>query len=77
METVYVLVKLQPGVVEDIKKQIEKIQGVVEVSAVTGPYDLIVKIEGDYITDVLSVVVRDLRKLSGITSTETLVAVKM
>jgi len=77
MEKVYVLIKVEPGTLEGVLKGIERIKGVAEVSAVTGPYDLIAKVEGDYITDALGVVVRDLRAVKGIANTETLVAVKI
>ena len=43
----------------------------------TGAYDILVKIEGEYITEVLTTVVRGIRQIEGVTSTETLVEVKL
>lgn len=56
-------------------KRIEGITGVTEVQAVTGPFDLIVKVEAAHINQALDIVVHKVRKVSGIKSTETLVTV--
>ena len=77
METVYVLVKTEPGLLESVMSDIKEKTQVTEVSAVTGAYDIIVKVSGDYITDALGIVVRDIRKIRGVISTETLIAVRM
>ncbi|MEW5759786.1 MAG: Lrp/AsnC ligand binding domain-containing protein [Candidatus Thermoplasmatota archaeon] len=77
METVYVLVKTEPGLLDDILKEIKEKEGVVDCDAVTGAYDIIVKVEGEYITDALGVVVKEIRKIKGVTSTETLITVKL
>lgn len=77
METVFVLVKTEPGSLDRILKEMKDRKGVKEAFAVTGAYDILVKVEGDYITDALSVVVKELRKLKGVVSTETLITVKM
>jgi DNA-binding Lrp family transcriptional regulator len=77
METVYVLIKTDPGSLENIITTVMKINGVVDLSPVTGAYDIIVKVEGKYITDALSTVVKDIRKIEGVQSTETLIAVKL
>jgi DNA-binding Lrp family transcriptional regulator len=45
------------------------------VQAVTGPFDLIVKIQAPHINDALDLVVHRIRKVPGIKSTETLVSV--
>lgn len=77
METVYVLVKTEPGLLEGILGELKDKSQVTEISAVTGAYDIIIKVSGDYITDALGVVVRDIRKIKGVVSTETLIAVRM
>lgn len=77
METVYVLVKTEPGLLEGILAELKDKTQVTEISAVTGAYDIIIKVSGDYITDALGVVVRDIRKIKGVVSTETLIAVRM
>lgn len=75
MDKLYVLVKVEPGHIEDILGSVTQKMFVKEASAVTGSYDIIVKLEGESITQILSTVVKDIHKIPGITSTETLVAV--
>jgi DNA-binding Lrp family transcriptional regulator len=75
MDRLYVLIKVEPGHIEDILGNISKIRNVREANAVTGSYDIIVKIEGAGISEILSTVVKDIHRIEGITSTETLVAV--
>jgi DNA-binding Lrp family transcriptional regulator len=77
METVYVLVKTEPGLLEGVMTELKAKTQVSEISAVTGAYDVIVKVSGDYITDALGVVVRDIRNIRGVVSTETLIVVRM
>jgi DNA-binding Lrp family transcriptional regulator len=77
MEIIYVLVETEPGSLENVLKKIRTKKNVIEAHAVTGPFDIIVKVEGKHIADALGIVVRELRKIKGIKSTETLVCVKI
>ncbi|MDI6707715.1 MAG: Lrp/AsnC ligand binding domain-containing protein [Candidatus Thermoplasmatota archaeon] len=77
MEFVYVLIKVASGTVESVASKIAEFKNVKEVSIVTGAYDIIAKIESEYITDILTTVVRGLRQVEGVVSTETLVVVKL
>jgi DNA-binding Lrp family transcriptional regulator len=77
METVYVLVKTKPTLIEPVLKELQAISSVVEVRAVTGAWDIVLRIEKDFITDALAVVVKDIRAIEGIEATETLVAVNL
>jgi DNA-binding Lrp family transcriptional regulator len=77
MDRLYVLIKVEPGKIEAVLSSVDKIEDVTEASAVTGSYDIIVKIEGGSIANILSTVVRNIHKIQGITSTETLVAVDL
>lgn len=77
METVYVLLKTDPSRLESIIDDIKDLRGVKDVSSVTGAYDVIVQVQGDYITDALGVVVREIRKIEGVMSTETLITVDL
>lgn len=76
-EAVYVLVKAMPGRIEETVKAIQTKQGVLEASAVTGAYDIIVKVGGGSVTEALAVVVKEIRSIPGVQSTETLVTVRM
>jgi DNA-binding Lrp family transcriptional regulator len=73
MEALYLLVETDVGALEDVARRLRTIPHVVEVHPVTGPYDLIVKIEAPHINTALEVVVKQVRKIPGIKGTETLV----
>lgn len=77
METVYVLVKAKPTLIEPLLKSLKAIPSVAEARAVTGAWDIVLRLEKDYITDALAVVVKDIRSIEGIEATETLVAVNL
>ncbi len=74
MTFAFVLVKCQPGSLEEVANAIMEIDGVSEVHSITGPFDLLVKLYapsyeafGDLIPD-------QLQKVKGIRDTETLLA---
>ena len=75
METLYLLVETEVGRLDEVIKRIRSVPSVTEVQAVTGPFDLIVKIEAPHINAALDTVVHKIRKIPGIKSTETLVTV--
>jgi DNA-binding Lrp family transcriptional regulator len=73
METLYLLVETDVGRLEDVCKRLKAIPHVVEVEVVTGPFDLIVKVQADHINTALDIVMTKIRKVPGIKGTETLV----
>jgi DNA-binding Lrp family transcriptional regulator len=75
METVYLLVETEVGRLDEVAKRIRALPGVAEVQAVTGPFDLIVKVQAAQINQALDIVVHKIRKVPGIKGTETLVTV--
>jgi DNA-binding Lrp family transcriptional regulator len=75
METLYLLVEIEVGKAEDVVRRMRAVPGVTEVQAVTGPFDLIVKVEAPHINEALDTVVHKIRRIPGIQSTETLVTV--
>lgn len=77
MESVYVLINVTPGKVEDVLKKISDLGNVREAAVVTGAYDLIARVEGEYLTEILTTIVRGIRQVDGVVSTETLVVVKL
>ena len=77
MEIVYLLVETEVGKLEEVIRRLKVIPGVTEVQAVTGPFDLIVKVEAPHINAALDTVVHKIRRVAGIKSTETLVTVAM
>ncbi|MHB8352023.1 MAG: Lrp/AsnC ligand binding domain-containing protein, partial [Thermoplasmata archaeon] len=45
METIYLLVETEVGRLEEVLRRVRTIPEVTEVEAVTGPFDLIVKVQ--------------------------------
>ncbi len=75
METLFLLVETEVGRLDEVLRRIRAVPIVTDVQAVTGPFDLIVKVEAPQINQALDVVVHRIRKIPGIKATETLVTV--
>jgi DNA-binding Lrp family transcriptional regulator len=75
METVFLLIEIEVGKADDVIRRMKAVPGVSEVEAVTGPFDLIVKVQAPHINEALDTVVHKIRLIPGIKSTETLVTV--
>jgi DNA-binding Lrp family transcriptional regulator len=73
METLFLLVETEVGCLEDVRRRLLAEPNVVEVDAVTGPYDIIAKVQAPHITEALDVVVHRIRRIPGVKGTETLV----
>lgn len=77
METIFVLAKVDASHVETIIEQAKAVQGTKEVHAVTGPYDLLICMEGESVARLLSKALKEISALEGIKSTETLVSINL
>ncbi|MGI0132438.1 MAG: Lrp/AsnC family transcriptional regulator [Thermoplasmata archaeon] len=75
METLYLLVETEVGRLDDVIRRMRAVPSVVEVEAVTGPFDLIVKLQAEHINEALDTVVHRIRRIPGIKGIETLVTV--
>ncbi len=75
METLYLLVETELGKLDEVVRRLRAVSGVTEVEAVTGPFDVIVKVQAPQINQALDVVVHKIRRIPGIKATETLVTV--
>lgn len=75
METLYLLVEIEVGRLEEVARRLRTVPNVVEVQGVTGPFDLIVKVQAEHINTALDVVMTRIRRVPGIKGTETLVTV--
>jgi DNA-binding Lrp family transcriptional regulator len=75
VETLYLLVEMEIGKLDEVVRRLRVVPGVTEVEAVTGPFDLIVKVQAPHINEALDTVVHKIRLIPGIKSTETLVTV--
>lgn len=69
----YILIVTDPGKTKDAYAQVKSIPGVVETHEVMGPYDIVVEIEVDNLTDLAPILGTRIRKVDGIQSTTSLV----
>ena len=65
------LIQTDVGRAEVVAKQLTELAGVLSAEYVTGPYDVIVRIEADTMTDLQSTVVPSIQQVAGITRTLT------
>ena len=68
----FVLVQTLPGRVGSIVGEIQRIKAVREVDTVTGPYDIVVRLEVDDLREISPVVAGKIGGLKGVTRTTTL-----
>ncbi|HZY02687.1 MAG TPA: Lrp/AsnC ligand binding domain-containing protein [Anaeromyxobacteraceae bacterium] len=74
MTFAFVLVKCEPGRLEEVANAIMEIDGVSEVHSITGPFDLLVKLYAPSYQDFGDLIPDQLQKVKGIRDTETLLA---
>ncbi|BCJ54656.1 MULTISPECIES: Lrp/AsnC ligand binding domain-containing protein [Micromonosporaceae] len=71
MVQAYILIQTEVGKARDVAAAIDKIQGVVRVDAVTGPYDVVVLAEGHSVDELGRMIVSKIQYVPGITRTVT------
>jgi DNA-binding Lrp family transcriptional regulator len=67
----YVLIQTEVGKAADVAGAVSKIGGVATAEDVTGPYDVIVRVEAPTMDDVAKTVVSQIQMVDGITRTLT------
>ena len=71
----YVLVVTQPGDTKSVVNALRAIPGVKELHEVMGPYDIVIEIEVESLSDVPPILSDKIRTIPGIESTTSLVSV--
>jgi DNA-binding Lrp family transcriptional regulator len=74
MRFAFVLLRVEPGRLEQVANAVMEIDGVSEVHSVTGPFDLLVKLYAPSYDDFGDLIPDRLQKVPGIRDTETLLA---
>lgn len=69
----YVLVVTKPGETRAVVSSISQIEGVVELHEVMGPYDIVIELEVQSLSDVPPILSDKIRSIPGIESTTSLV----
>ena len=67
----YILVQTEVGKAAEVATEIAEIKGVTQAEDVTGPYDVIVRIEAPSLDDLGKLVVSQIQAVDGITRTFT------
>jgi DNA-binding Lrp family transcriptional regulator len=67
----YVLIQTDVGKAAQVAQQLNGMAGVVVADGVTGPYDVIARVEAASMDDLGRMVVRDMQQIVGITRTIT------
>ena len=71
----YVLVVTDPGTTQGVIDVLRDVPAVVEIHEVMGPYDVVVEVEVENLTDMPAVLGEKIRKIPGIQSTTSLVTI--
>jgi DNA-binding Lrp family transcriptional regulator len=67
----YILIQTGVGRASDVAAEVRTLPGVLSVDAVTGPYDVIARVEADSIDELGRFVVRRMQPIDGVTRTLT------
>jgi DNA-binding Lrp family transcriptional regulator len=73
MPQAYVLINVESGAEDDVVKVLKKIDGVEEAYYSYGVYDIISKVKADSMENLKDMVTRNIRTLSSVRSTLTLI----
>lgn len=73
----FVLIEAAVGKTKDVLAAVQKLPGVKSVDGVTGPYDIIVVLEGKDLTTIGEVVTGKIHPIPGVTRTVTCLAISM
>ncbi len=70
----YVLIVTDPGATRPVAVALKSVSNVTEVHEVMGPYDIVLEIEAESVTDIPPILSEQVRTIEGIQSTTSLVA---
>lgn len=76
MARVYLLANVLPGKDVFVRDTIRGIKGVIAADIITGHYDIAALMEGKDTEEIFGKILKRIRKIKGITRTETFVAVE-
>ena len=68
--TSYVLVRVEPGTIEQVCEALNKLENVFEIYEIHERYDLLVKVKGDSLNEFRDVLIQDMRSIPHILSSE-------
>ena len=77
MAVAYILIQTEVGKAEQVSRNVRSIAGVREADNVTGPYDVVVKVEAENVDQLGRLVVSEIQMIQGITRTLTCPVVRL
>ncbi len=77
MAIAYILIQTEVGKAEQVARNVRSIAGVREAENVTGPYDVVVKVEAEGVDQLGRLVVSEIQMVQGITRTLTCPVVRL
>ncbi len=76
MARVYLLGNVLPGKEVSVRDLCRGIKGVMQADVITGHYDVAVVIEANSTSEIFDKIMKNIRKIKGLTRTETFVAIE-
>lgn len=76
MARVFMLINVLPGKEKDIRDTLRGTKGVEVADTVTGQFDIALIIEGKDTNEIFNKILKKIRKIKGITRTETFIAIE-
>ena len=76
MPTAFVLINTEIGSESDVLKELKKVEGVEEASAVYGVYDIVARVKADTMDKLKEIVNRLIKRLEKVRSTLTMIDVE-
>ena len=76
MPIAFVLINTETGFMDEVLKELEKIEGVKEAYTVYGVYDIIAKVEANTMDGIKDIVTWKIRKLSNVRTTLTMIVIE-
>jgi DNA-binding Lrp family transcriptional regulator len=76
MPTAFVLINTEIGSESDVLKELKKVEGVEEASAVYGVYDIVARVKADTMDKLKELVTWRIRRLDKVRSTLTMIVVE-
>ncbi len=77
MVNAYSLISAEPGMTSEVFRKVKSVEGVKMAEAVAGPYDIVARIEVDSLEKLTKAIFGDIRGISGVTNTTTLIVVEL
>jgi DNA-binding Lrp family transcriptional regulator len=76
MPTAFVSINTEIGSESDVLKELKKVEGVVEASAVYGVYDIMAKIKAESIDKLKEIITWHVRRLDNVKATLTMIVLE-